>query len=65
MSSFRPGEKVRITNQSTSRYNGCTGTVVRTEVRGLAVMYEVSLDQHGFPSQDNRFFEYELEPMNR
>jgi len=62
MAEYRKGDKVRVSNQSTSRFHGCTGMVVGTQVRGLALTYEVSFDQEkGFLAQDNRFFEHELE----
>jgi len=66
MSSFRTGEKVKVREQA-SRFHGRTGTVLRTHVRGLAVIYEISFDQTqpSFLSSDNRFLEYELEPENR
>ncbi len=65
MSSFRTGEKVTVKEQS-SRFHGCTGTVVRTQVRGLAVVYEVSFEQvqPSFGSSDTRFLEYELASAN-
>jgi hypothetical protein len=67
MSSFKTGDKVKVRERS-SRYHGHVGTVVRTQVRGLAVMYEVSFDQ-GHPSflslsSDNSFLEYQLESAN-
>jgi hypothetical protein len=66
MASFRTGDRVKVSQQSSSRFHGCEGTVVRTDVRGLAVTYEVSFDQsHGFISGENRFFEYDLEPAGR
>lgn len=64
MGGYRRGDRVRVNNQSTSRFHGCKGTVVGTQVRGLALTYEVSFDQEqGFLSQDNRFFEHELQPL--
>jgi len=61
---IRTGDKVKISDCS-SRYHGCTGTVLRTQVRGLAIVYEVSFDasQPGILMPENRFFEYELEPV--
>ena len=64
MSDFRRGDKVKVKQQSSSRFRGCIGTVVGTQVHGLALTYEVSFDQtRGFLAQDNHFFEYELEPI--
>lgn len=62
---FASGDKVRV-NESTSRYHGCTGIVYRTQVRGLAILYEVSFEktQPGILYPENKFFEYELEPLS-
>lgn len=64
MTSFRTGDRVKVKQQASSRYHGHIGTVVRTDVRGLAVTYEVSFDQSQvLLSTGNRFFEYDLEPV--
>ena len=65
MADFQRGDKVMVKAQSSSRYRGCTGRVVGTQIRGLALTYEVSFEQAKvFLVQDNRFFGYELEPAN-
>lgn len=64
MTSFRTGDRVKVKEQASSRYHGRIGTVVRTEVRGLAFTYQVSFDQtQVLPTTDNRFFEYDLEAV--
>jgi len=65
MADFHRGDKVKVKAQSSSRFRGCTGRVVGTQVRGLAFTYEVSFEQaKAFITQDNRFFGYDLEPAN-
>jgi len=62
MAELRKGDKVKVIEQSNSRFRGCMGTVIGTQARGLALTYEVSFDQaKGILARDNRFFEHELE----
>ncbi|RLC94603.1 MAG: hypothetical protein DRI39_02320 [Chloroflexi bacterium] len=64
MSSFKTGDLVRVREQ-TSRFRGHVGKVVRTQSRGLAVIYEVVFEQTQpvLMPQENKFLEYELEPV--
>jgi|GEM_PF-1895043 len=65
MTSFRTGDRVKVKEQASSRYHGRIGTVVRTEIRGLAVTYQLSFDQTQVlpTTTDSRFFEYDLDPI--
>jgi len=64
MTSFKTGDRVKVKEQASSRHHGRLGTVVRTEIRGLAVTYQLSFDQtQVLPTTDNRFFEYDLETV--
>lgn len=67
MQGFKKGDKVRVKEQHSSPFRGKIGTVVRTYVYGLAIIYEVSFNQfltHLSPaSRSYRFAEYDLEPV--
>lgn len=65
MQGYRAGDRVKVKEPSLSPFHGHTGTVVRTEVHGLAIKYEISFDgpQTALPSA-NKFFEFQLEPID-
>ena len=64
MRGFKKGDKVRVKRHSSS-FHGKVGTVERTYVYGLAIVYEVSFNQfltHLSPaSGSSKFAEYDLE----
>ena len=65
MQGYRAGDRVKVKEPSLSPFHGCIGTVVRTEVHGLAIKYEVSFEnnpQTARPS-GSKFFEFQLEPI--
>ena len=62
MPGFKEGDKVRVKGQPSSPFHGKTGTILRSYVYGLAIVYEVSFEQflrHLSPA--TKFFEYDLE----
>jgi len=65
MQGYRAGDRVKVKEPSLSPFHGCIGIVVRTEVHGLAIKYEVSFNelQTALPSA-SKFFEFQLEPID-
>ena len=60
---LKEGDKVRVKGQPSSPFYGKTGTVLRSYIYGLAIVYEVSFEhflRHLSPT--NKFFEHDLEP---
>ncbi len=67
MQGYRAGDRVKVKEPSVSPFHGCIGTVVRTEVHGLAIKYEVSFDNNPHTARPSagKFFEFQLEPIDR
>ncbi len=67
MPGYRTGDRVKVKEPSHSPFHGCTGIVVRTEVHGLAVKYEVSFDNNPQTARSSasKFFEFQLERIDR
>ncbi len=62
MPGFKQGDKIRVKGQSSSPFHGRIGTVVRSYIYGLALVYEVTFDQLPIHmSRANKFFAYDLE----
>lgn len=62
MPGFKEGDKVRVKGQPSSSFCGKVGTIVRSQVYGLAVTYDVTFDKSAScQSPVNKFFEYDLE----
>ena len=65
MQGYRTGDRVKVKVPSLAPFHGCTGKVVRTEVNGLAVKYEVSFDSpQTARSSASKFFEFQLERID-
>ena len=64
MPGFKEGDKVKIKGQPSSSFCGKVGTVVRSQVYGLAITYDVTFDKSvSHLSPVNKFFEYDLERL--
>jgi hypothetical protein len=65
MQGYRAGDRVKVKVPSHAQFHDCTGKVVRTEVNGLAVKYEVSFDNpQTARASAGKFFEFQLERID-